>query len=158
VNSYIGELMFDRPYDENVIFYTRMHWIIFFWPVLALCAALAIVFYFDMSPVRQMGYGLAALSLLWAGITWVTYYFSSLTIKKHQVIIRTGVLVRQTIDIPLSKIEAINIRQSILGSVLNYGMVCITGTGGTRRVINFLHNPLTCRRYIEQLIGELHQQ
>lgn len=150
--------MFDRPYDENVIYFTRLHWIIFFWPVIALGASLAVVAYFDMNLLQQAGYGLAALSLLWVGVTWITYYFSSLTIKKNQVIIRTGVLVRQTIDIPLSKIEAINIRQSILGGMLSYGMVCITGTGGTRRVINFLHNPLTCRRYIEQLIGELHQQ
>ena len=89
-------------------------------------------------------------------MTWVTYYFSSLTIKTNQVILRTGVVVRQTIDIPLSKIEAIDIRQSIFGSIMKYGMVSITGTGGTRRVINYLHNPLTCRRYIEQLMTEMH--
>lgn len=71
------------------------------------------------------------------------------------MIIRTGVVVRQTIDIPISKIEAIDIRQSILGSMLSYGTMSITGTGGTRRIINFLHNPLTCRRYIEQLLGEI---
>lgn len=146
--------MFERSFDNNVIFFTRLHWIIFFWPVVALCGALAIAYYFEI--LRQVGYGLAVIALIWIGITWMTYYFSSVTIKKNQVIIRTGVLVRQTIDIPLSKIEAIDIRQSIFGSMLNYGMVCITGTGGTRRIINFLHNPLGCRRYIEQLIGELH--
>ncbi|MCE0724745.1 MULTISPECIES: PH domain-containing protein [Legionella] len=147
--------MFEKPYDSNVIFFTRMHWIIFLWPALALCGALAIVFYVEMDILQKIGYGLAALALLWIGMTWMTYYFSSVTIKKNHVIIRTGVVVRQTIDIPLSKIEAIDIRQSILGSMLSYGMICITGTGGTRRIINFLHHPLTCRRYIEQLLGEL---
>ncbi|MCW8398752.1 PH domain-containing protein [Legionella sp. PATHC038] len=149
--------MFEKPYDNNVIFFTRMHWIIFFYPFLCLCAALAIVYYVEVDFIRKLGYGLAALALLWVGMTWMTYYFSSITIKRNQVIIRTGVIVRQTIDIPLSKIEAIDIRQSILGSILSYGMVCITGTGGTRRIINFLHNPLTCRRYIEQLLGEMHR-
>ncbi len=148
--------MFEKPSDSNIIFFARMHWIIFFWPFVALFAALAIVYYVN-PPLLQIGYGLAAFALLWVGMTWMTYYFSSLTIKKNQVIIRTGVLVRHTIDIPLSKIEAIDIRQSIFGSLLSYGVVCITGTGGTRRIINFLHNPLTCRRYIEQLIGELHK-
>ncbi|KTD68760.1 MULTISPECIES: PH domain-containing protein [Legionella] len=150
--------MFEKPHDNNVIFFTRMHWIIFFWPVMFLCAALAVVSYVEVDFLRKVGYGLAAFALLWVGMTWMTYYFSSITIKRNQVIIRTGVIVRQTIDIPLSKIEAIDIRQSILGSILSYGMVCITGTGGTRRIINFLHNPLTCRRYIEQLLGELHRQ
>ncbi|HHT0592990.1 TPA: PH domain-containing protein [Legionella anisa] len=150
--------MFEKPYDSNVIFFTRMHWIIFLWPVLALCGALAIVFYVELEILQKIGYGLAALALLWVGMTWMTYYFSSVTIKKNHVIIRTGVVVRQTIDIPLSKIEAIDIRQSILGSMLSYGMISITGTGGTRRIINFLHHPLTCRRYIEQLLGELNKQ
>ena len=145
--------MFDKTNDSNIIFFTRLHWIIFFWPALALCVSLVIAY--NVNPLRQVGFGLAAFSLLWVGITWVTYYFSSLTIKKNHVIIRTGVIVRQTIDIPLNKIEAIDIRQSIMGSVLNYGLVCITGTGGTRRVVNFLHNPLTCRRHIEHLMAEL---
>lgn len=70
------------------------------------------------------------------------------------MILRTGMLVRQTVDIPLSKIETIDIRQSIIGSILRYGSLVITGTGGTRHVMNFLDKPLTCRRYIEQLMHE----
>lgn len=146
--------MIENTRDKNIVYFTRLHWIIFFWPILALCGALAITVY--VSQLREVGYGLSAFALVWIAMTWVTYYFSSLTIKRNQVILRTGVIVRQTIDIPLNKIEAIDIRQSILGSIFRYGMVCITGTGGTRRVINYLNNPLTCRRYIEQLMGELH--
>ena len=140
--------------DKNIVYFTRLHWIIFFWPGLALIGALALSSY--VPQLREVGYGLAFFTIVWLFMTWVTYYFSSLTIKKNQVILRTGVVVRQTIDIPLSKIEAIDIRQSILGSIFRYGMVCITGTGGTRRVINYLSNPLTCRRYIEQLMTDLH--
>ncbi|MFT4058994.1 MAG: PH domain-containing protein [Legionella sp.] len=142
--------------DKNVVYFTRMHWIIFSWPLLGLIGALALVAF--IPPLREVGYGLTVFTLVWLFMTWVTYYFSSLTIKTNQVILRTGVVVRQTIDIPLSKIEAIDIRQSILGSILRYGMVCITGTGGTRRMINYLSNPLTCRRYIEQLMTELHNK
>jgi uncharacterized membrane protein YdbT with pleckstrin-like domain len=146
--------MIENLNDKNIVYFTRMHWIIFFWPLLALVAALSLSSY--VPQLREVGYGLSVFALAWLFMTWVTYYFSSLTIKTNQVIVRTGVVVRQTIDIPLSKIEAIDIRQSILGSMLRYGMVCITGTGGTRRVINYLNNPLTCRRYIEQLMTELH--
>ncbi|EHL29565.1 PH domain-containing protein [Legionella drancourtii] len=146
--------MIENLNDKNVVYFTRLHWIIFFWPLFALFAALALAAY--VPQLREVGYGLIVFALAWVFMTWVTYYFSSLTIKTNQVILRTGVVVRQTIDIPLSKIEAIDIRQSILGSIMKYGMVSITGTGGTRRVINYLHNPLTCRRYIEQLMTELH--
>lgn len=146
--------MIDKKTDSNIVYFTRMHWIIFFWPSLALGGALGLTSY---SPhFREVGYGLTVFALVWMFMTWVTYYFSSLTIKTNQVILRTGIVVRRTIDIPLSKIEAIDIRQSIMGSILRYGMVSITGTGGTRRVINYLNNPLTCRRYIEQLLEQLH--
>lgn len=87
-------------------------------------------------------------------MTWITYYFSSITLKHKQVILRTGVIIRQTVDIPLSKIETIDIRQSILGSIFRYGALVITGTGGTRHVLNYLDRPLTCRRHIEQLMNE----
>jgi uncharacterized membrane protein YdbT with pleckstrin-like domain len=63
-------------------------------------------------------------------------------------------LIRKTLDIPLNKIESIDIRQSILGSLLRYGTVVVTGTGGSRQMVSYLSKPLTCRRYIEQLMHE----
>lgn len=142
--------------DANIVYFTRLHWIIFFWPVAVLFGALVVE---SMIPlISVIALIVAAFALLWILMTWVTYYFSSMTIKTNQIILRTGVLVRETIDIPLSKIEAVDIRQSILGSILRYGRVTITGTGGTRRIINYLNNPLTCRRYIEQLMTEAHNR
>ncbi len=147
--------MIENTNDPNIVYFTRLHWIIFLLPVMALAGAIVFTAYIP-SQLFYLGLGLIAFTLIWIFMTWVTYYFSSLTIKKNQVILRTGVIVRETIDIPLSKIEAIDIRQSILGSIFRYGMICITGTGGTRRTINYIHNPLTCRRHIEQLLADLH--
>ena len=62
---------------------------------------------------------------------------------------------RETVDIPLSKIESIDIRQSILGSLFQYGSLVITGTGGTRQSMGYVSKPLTCRRHIEQLMHEV---
>ena len=138
--------------ESNVIYFTRLHWVIFFGPILGLVIAIALYVY--IVQLRQVSLILVVFALLWILMTWVTFYFSSITIKRKQVILRTGIIVRQTVDIPLSKIETIDIRQSILGSILRYGSLVITGTGGTRHLINFLHHPLTCRRYIEQLMNE----
>ena len=145
--------MLENTNKNNIVYFTRLHWIIFLGPVLALCAALALSFY--LPQLRVVGHTLTFFFLFWIFMTWITYYFSSLTIKTNQVILRTGVIVRNTIDIPLNKIEAIDIRQSIMGSILGYGSLCITGTGGTRRMISYLHHPLVCRRYIEQMMNGL---
>lgn len=144
--------MTENNKEPNVIYFTRLHWIIFFWPVIGFCVAVSLQVF--ISELWTLGLLLEAFILVWIVMTWVTYYFSSITIKKKQVILRTGIIVRQTVDIPLSKIETIDIRQSILGSILRYGALIITGTGGTKHLINYIHGPLTCRRYIEQLMNE----
>lgn len=144
--------MTENTTDTNVIYFTRLHWIIFFWPVVGLILSILIQIY--IIQLWQISIFLAIFALIWIVMTWVTYYFSSVTIKPKQVILRTGIIVRQTVDIPLNKIETIDIRQSILGSILRYGAIIITGTGGTRHLINYLYRPLTCRRYIEQLMND----
>lgn len=136
--------------DDNIIYQARLHWVIFFWPALwlglALCGAIA------YPAARNFALLMAGFSFIWGAVMWVTYQFCSLTIKKTQVILRTGFLVRQTLDFPLSKIESIDIQQSILGSLLRYGSLIITGTGGSRQMVSYINQPLTCRRYIEQLM------
>lgn len=141
--------------EQNVIYIARLNLILFFWPTLLLCAAAYFGSTYKDLTFPSMIVGLIAAA--WLMIIWGTYHFSSLTIKRRQVIVRTGMMVRQTIDIPINKIESIDIRQSVLGSLFAYGLLVITGTGGTRQEINYLNRPLTCRRYIEQLINETHE-
>lgn len=138
--------------ENNIVYEARLHWIIFFWPAVVICVAV----YLGMTfvEVRQVSVYVALFGILWGGIMWTTYLCSFLTIKKKQLIVSTGFFTRLTTDIALSKVESIDIRQSILGSMLSYGTLVITGTGGTRQFINFLSHPLTCRRYIEQLMHD----
>lgn len=139
--------------EDNVVYVAGLHWILFFWPVALAIVAIALGLKF--SPLKEVSLFLVLFALAWIAVTWVTFHFSSLTIKKKQVILRTGILVRKTTDIPMTKIETIDISQSVLGSIFRYGALVITGTGGTRHYINYLTRPLTCRRYIEQLMHEL---
>lgn len=136
--------------DKQIAYQARLHRVLFFWPLLLLCLALYSLFSFPVFYEASLIFLLIAG--VWVILVWMTYQFSSLTIKKRQVILRSGFLVRKTVDIPLNKIETIDIRQSLLGSLFRYGSLVITGTGGTRHVLNYLHKPLTCRRYIEQLM------
>jgi uncharacterized membrane protein YdbT with pleckstrin-like domain len=136
--------------DQNVVYVARLHWLLFFWPTVLGCMALFLGIQFVQ--LKEVALLFLVFSLVWGGINWVVFHFSSLTIEKKRVIFRTGILVRKTTDIPYTKIESIDIRQSIIGSIMQYGALMITGTGGTKHFINFVAKPLTCRRYIEQLM------
>jgi uncharacterized membrane protein YdbT with pleckstrin-like domain len=138
--------------NSDVIHQAGLHWVIFLWPVILF--VLGAYLYVEFESLIHVSYLLLGFSVIWGLMQWTLYQFSSITIKKKSVVIRTGLLVRQTLDIPVSKIESIDVRQSILGSLLGYGMLLISGTGGSKNLIDQIEGPLTCRRYIEQLINE----
>lgn len=138
--------------DQTIVYQARLHWILFLGPVALILVVWILNDYFHAP--RQLGWAMGALAVIWECIIWLTYHFSFLNIKKNRIVMCSGILVRQTVDIPMDKIESIDIRQSILGSILQYGSLVITGTGGTRQFIHFLNKPLTCRRYIESMMHD----
>ncbi len=138
--------------NQQVVYEARLHWVLFVWPIVFFILSVWLGVKFPS--LHDVSLFLMLIAFIWGVLMWLTYQFSSLTIKKKQVILRTGILVRQTIDVPLSKIESIDIRQSIIGSLFKYGALVITGTGGTRQSITYIARPLTCRRHIEQLMHE----
>lgn len=134
--------------DKNVIYVGRLHWLLFFWPSLVIVLATFIAIQY--ASFKELAFMFVAFGIVWWGMTWVIYHFSSLSIEKKRIIFRTGFLVRKITDIPYSKIESLDVRQTLLGSIMGYGAFMVTGSGGTRHYINFLSHPLTCRRYIEE--------
>jgi len=57
---------------------------------------------------------------------------SEFAITNKRVIIKVGLISRKTLEMNLSKIESVNVDQSILGRILRYGTLTVIGTGGTR--------------------------
>ncbi|PJD90534.1 MAG: hypothetical protein CK424_07575 [Legionella sp.] len=142
--------MSEKKTDHDVVYQARLHWILFLGPIAMVVVAWALDHYAHAP--YQLGWAITAIAVIWEFVIWLTYRYSYLNIKKNRVVMCSGIIVRQTIDIPMNKIESIDIRQSILGSIFQYGSLVITGTGGSRQFFNFLEKPLTCRRYIENLM------
>lgn len=138
--------------QNDVVFTTRLHWILFLWPTVLIIVGVCLMsVHYTLYYIGLMFLVVGALLLL---MHFISYRFSLFEVTKHSIRVKVGVLVRQTINVPYSKIEMIDLRQSIIGAVLNYGTVIIVGTGGTRNVINNVSHPLKCRRYIEQYMHE----
>ncbi len=138
--------------DNGIVYQAHLHWVLFFWPGVLFCIGGYIGLQFNS--LHLLAIFFEVFALIWGLIAWAQYHFSSLTIKNKQIILCMGVLVQKTVDIPLNKIESIDITRSLIGSLLQYGTLVIRGTGGTRQVIPYLNKPLTCRRYIEQLLHD----
>lgn len=110
--------------DERVEYETDFHWIIFF-----SVTSLMTLF---IKPVIDM---------------WT----SEFTITNKRVIIKTGLISINTVEINLQRIESVNVDQSILGRILGFGDIDIVGTGGTREKFSNIVNPLRFRKRFQDL-------
>lgn len=142
--------MSEKQTKNDIVYQARLHYIVFLWPIILLLMDIGLGYY-GHAPY-QVVMALGAIAVIWEGIMSLTYHYSFLNIKENRIVLCSGIIVRQTVDIPLNKIESIDIRQSIMGSLFQYGTLIITGTGGSRQFVNYLSKPLTCRRYIEDLM------
>jgi uncharacterized membrane protein YdbT with pleckstrin-like domain len=59
------------------------------------------------------------------------------------------------LDIVLAKVEAVRLSQSILGRILNYGDLEVTGTGGTEEVLRFIPDPLLFRKNVQEQLADI---
>ena len=77
---------------------------------------------------------------------------TELAITNRRVIAKTGFIRRHSLEILLPKIESVDVRQGILGRMLNFGTVTVTGTGGTRESFKAIAEPIVVRKKINQII------
>ena len=68
---------------------------------------------------------------------------------------KTGFVRRRSLDIVLAKVEAIRLSQSILGRIMNYGDLEVTGTGGTEEVLRFIPDPLLFRKSVQEQLADI---
>ncbi len=79
----------------------------------------------------------------------IDYATSEFGVTNKRVIIKVGFLRRKTLELLLRHVEAISVDQSVMGRLLNYGSVTLTGTGGVREVFHNISKPLEFRRQIQ---------
>ena len=67
------------------------------------------------------------------------------------MIVKTGLISRKTLEMNLNKIESVNVDQSIMGRMLDYGTITIIGTGGTRESFPNIGNAVEFRKRFQEV-------
>ena len=109
---------------ENVEYETTYHWIIF--------CNLRAIFTLFLAPL-------------------IDKYADEFAITNKRVIIKKGLIRRDTFEMNISKIESVNVDQSILGRILGYGTVRIVGTGGSLSSFCKIRHPLEFRKKFQEI-------
>lgn len=75
-------------------------------------------------------------------------------ITSKRVIRKSGVVMRDTAEIRLSKVESVSVKQGFLGRIFGYGDVVIAGTGGNGAVMKGVADPLVFRAAVDDACDE----
>ncbi len=136
--------------DEKIIFRTKKHYIVFLVPALFLLVTLffctdnrithgldqTLSTFSHILPILNSAHHLPAIIFLIAAIVsgiqqWILYQLSDYAVTNKRVIMREGLVERIVADLRLSTISTVNIDQSLLAQMLNYGNITINGFGGS---------------------------
>ncbi len=137
---------------ESILYRARLHWVLFAWPIIWFIVA--IMFFERGGDTAAAAGGLfMVIAIAKAISSAISFSTSEFAVTNQRVIAKVGFIRRNSIEIFLGKIEAIQVNQDVLGRVLGYGSITVSGTGGTRDPFHNIANPLELRRKIQEQIA-----
>jgi uncharacterized membrane protein YdbT with pleckstrin-like domain len=92
-----------------------------------------------------------ALWLLFSA--WFHRWTTEIAITNRRIIHKSGFIRRDTIEMSVEKVESVDVNQSLLGRLLDYGDIVVRGTGAGLAPFREIDAPLTFR---SKLIGTSH--
>ncbi|TDA68457.1 PH domain-containing protein [Sulfuricurvum sp. IAE1] len=103
----------------------------------------------SLAPYFIVGFLLIAfylIGLLIIAYAIIKYKTTELAITNKRIIAKFGWISRSTIELNINKIESIQVQQGILGRILNFGTLIISGAGNPQAPIPNISNPMEFRR------------
>jgi uncharacterized membrane protein YdbT with pleckstrin-like domain len=153
---------------EEVVAEIRFHWWVWVRAVLAFISRLAIltvagVYALDfIAGMDGSSKELYRKIVFWALIAGGAYALVKLAIRiiqfltteravtARRLVFKEGLIARSTAELSLARIEEINLDQSVLGRILGFGTLSISGTGGDDRLVMAeIADPIAVRRSID---------
>jgi uncharacterized membrane protein YdbT with pleckstrin-like domain len=154
MGRYIDQIL--QP-GEKVLYSTNAHWIFYFPAIVAWIATLVLLIlsvtvatavHSLVLACWAMAAVIAIAALYWTMTGWFHRLTTETDVTDRRVVHKTGFIKRRTFEIALDKIESVDVDQTILGRVLNYGNVTIKGVGEGRQRISTIASPLAFRSAI----------
>jgi len=152
MGRYIDEIL--QP-GEKVLYSTNAHWMFYLPAIGAWIVALALVMLSRMTAVDGLvllclasAAVVALAALYWTIKAWFQRLTTETDVTNLRVVHKTGFITRRTFEMSLDKIESVDVNQSIMGRILNYGDVTILGVGEGKQKIATIAAPLSFRSSI----------
>ena len=152
MGRYIDDIL--QP-GEKVLYSTTLHWI-FYWRAIAAWILALVLLVLSRATVPESVVLLclsasavvALAALYWTVIAWFQRWTTETDVTNLRVVHKSGFIQRRTFEMSLDKVESVDVTQSIMGRILNYGDVTILGVGEGKETIATIASPLKFRNFI----------
>jgi uncharacterized membrane protein YdbT with pleckstrin-like domain len=142
--SYITHVL--QP-GETVRYQGSTHWMLYF-PAILLAAAGIVTLILTWGAPQPYGLLIAIACLVIAFVlairAWWMRWTTEIAVTDRRVIYVQGFFERKSIEVHMNQIESVDVDQTLLGRLFNYGDVTIHGTGTTYEPIA-LRNEIIAR-------------
>jgi uncharacterized membrane protein YdbT with pleckstrin-like domain len=152
MGRYIDEIL--QP-GEKVLYSTNAHWMFYLpaigvWIVVAiLLVASGLVVVPTLMLLCWSCAAVAAIAALYLTLkAWFHRWTTETDVTNMRVVHKTGFIKRRTFEMALDKVESVDVNQSIMGRLMNYGDVTINGVGEGTETIRTIAAPLDFRSHI----------
>jgi len=149
---YIDEIL--QP-GEKVLYSTNAHWMYYLPAIVAWIGAIVLIVLSRFTTTEGIvllclaaAAVVAIAALYWTAKAWFHRWTTETDVTNLRVVHKTGFVQRRTFEMSLDKVESVDVNQSILGRILNYGNVTIQGVGEGKETISTIASPLAFRNYI----------
>jgi membrane protein YdbS with pleckstrin-like domain len=137
--------------DETLRYVGRLHWIIYLKANFILVIDLLILFAYIDSHEPLLGWLALVLVPVWLFFliaAWLRHLSTEIIVTDKRVIFKKGLISRETMEMNMSKVETVDVTQSITGRIFDYGDIVIRGSGSTYEPLRRIGNPMKLRGFI----------
>jgi uncharacterized membrane protein YdbT with pleckstrin-like domain len=145
--------------NEKILFSAQVNPAIFLPAVVTFVFSILfiILIIIGKEPAFQISNGVIAilfflLTIRFAIEAAVIMFTTEFAITNQRIIAKRGFIHRNTLEILLPKVESVSVYQNILGRLLDFGTVTVTGTGGTKESFKAIIAPVNIRKKVNQVI------
>ena len=147
--SYVERVL--QP-GEEIRHISTIHWAIYWPAILFFLFALvgSVGFTSQIAPplpllVVVVASALGLLSFLGA---WFRRWTTELAVTNRRIVFKRGFVRRHSIEMNMDKVESVDVDQSVLGRVLDYGDIVVHGTGGGLEPLRRIDSPIAFRNAV----------
>lgn len=150
--SYVQSVL--QP-GEHVRYATNLHWTIYLPGILLLILAAAVYWVGHRSVAIGAAWiwdGLAGIVFAGAAVAlfmaWFRRWTTEIAVTDRRIIYKRGFIRRRTIEMHLDKVESVDVDQTILGRIFNYGDIIIRGVGVGIEPLTNVDSPIAFRNHV----------